>query len=1027
MYHRNLVLLIILLASTSLVAQKPILAPVPAHPEAYDIEELANGLNLEALPSVHESREAEEFTPRTLVAPFTLTDERVERWKAQPHAQTGLPDWVELWGENLRKGDLESQIEAWLAILSKSWGIEKPKESIRLLKQRTTKNGTVHFSFQQQQDGIPVYGNELKAHAKNGQLYLMNGRMLPTPGIATTPTIAEEAAIDMAKEAIAAHDHFRELSEAELMQAEQVQTQLVIFYPDNDFSKPRLAWSIQLLPHLASRWQLMIDAQDGKILRQLDHICHLLPPNGPQIANATDLQGISRTVHSYRWNGQNYLIDASREMFDNFNSNFPNEPQGAIWTIDANNTAPQNNDFTTFHNTSPGNFWNDATAVSAHYNSGQVYEYFKNTFDRNSINDAGGNIISIINVANPNGSSMGNAFWNGFQMFYGNGDADFSSPLAKALDVAGHEISHGVIQNTANLEYQGESGALNESFADIFGAMIDREDWQMGEDVVNTSTFSSGALRDLSNPNNGGNGLGDPGWQPAHTNEQYFGSLDNGGVHINSGIPNRAFFLFATDVGRSTAEQVFYLALTDYLTRTSNFLDLRAAVNAAALEMFNQSIANAAIDAFNTVGIGSGGGGGTVSNSQVDLPVNPGDELILFTEGNNNNLYLNTPTGEVVSDPLTNLDPYSKPSITDDGSVIVFVAQDRTLRSVVIDWSTNQILGENTLSSSPIWRNVAISRDGNRLAALTDENDNRLLVFDLSTTDAPSQDFFLINPTFTEGVSTGDVRYADVLEFDHSGEFVMYDALNEIQNQNGTTISYWDIGFIRIWNRSNDNFGDGSINKLFTGLPENTSVGNPTFAKNSPYIIAFDFIDGNTESYFLLAANIETGDTGELFENGRLNYPNYSNQDDQIIFDAGDTSGNDVIGSVEVNTDKITPADDPFVLLPNGFSGARWGVWFANGQRQLVNNEEITNTASWASVWPTLSSGGFQLSLNLPTAALVQLDVVDLMGKSLHAEQLQLPAGAHQNNLQLDLPAGAYVLRLQSDEQSFSQRIIVAK
>ena len=85
-------------------------------------------------------------------------------------------------------------------------------------------------------------------------------------------------------------------------------------------------------------------------------------------------------------------------------------------------------------------------------------------------------------------------------MFYGNGKNAFSSPLAKAQDVGGHEMSHGVIQNTANLEYVNQSGALNESFADVFGAMIDRNDWKMGEDIVNTSVFPSGALRDLEDP-----------------------------------------------------------------------------------------------------------------------------------------------------------------------------------------------------------------------------------------------------------------------------------------------------------------------------------------------------------------------------------------------------------------------------------------------------------------------------------------------------------------------------------------------
>ncbi|MEM7283585.1 MAG: hypothetical protein AAF438_18370, partial [Pseudomonadota bacterium] len=91
------------------------------------------------------------------------------------------------------------------------------------------------------------------------------------------------------------------------------------------------------------------------------------------------------------------------------------------------------------------------------------------------------------------------------------------------------------------------------------------------------------------------------------------------------------------------------------------------------------------------------------------------------------------------------------------------------------------------------------------------------------------QDFELFNPSTAQGVSTGDVSYADVLEWDFSGEFVMYDALSELNNLNGT-VEFWDIGFIRVWNNDSNNFSDGFISKLFTGLPDNTSVGNPTFS-----------------------------------------------------------------------------------------------------------------------------------------------------------------------------------------------------
>lgn len=107
------------------------------------------------------------------------------------------------------------------------------------------------------------------------------------------------------------------------------------------------------------------------------------------------------------------------------------------------------------------------------------------------------------------GTEMDNAFWNGEVMAYGNGATDFT-PLAGALDVAGHEMTHGVIENTARLEYNAQSGALNESFADVFGVLIERKNWTIGETVTKRSAFPSGALRDMANPNQGG--PKDPGY-----------------------------------------------------------------------------------------------------------------------------------------------------------------------------------------------------------------------------------------------------------------------------------------------------------------------------------------------------------------------------------------------------------------------------------------------------------------------------------------------------------------------------------
>lgn len=994
-------------------AQKPVLAPPATAP--HSLHSLTESMQPLPQPTTPRAADIARFTPTPLARPWFVAHPTIERWAALEHPLTGRPDWVQLWGTSLRQGPPEVQCEQWFAALQAPWGLRDPKAAFALLREQTDDLGHLHLTWQQVVDGVPVYGNEVKAHFRGGELYLLNGRVLPTPAVDTQPSVDATAALVLAKAAVEKHTHFKVLSQQELFLLGEAQTtqELVVFYPHDDFSHAHLAWNVTTVPHLAARWQVMIDAHTGQVLREHDHICHVLPPNGPEVTTATDLTGISRTVHSYEFNNQNFLIDASRSMFNAANSIFPNEAQGVIWTLNGNNTSPANDNFQATHNVSAGNFWNNPLLVSAHYNAGEAYRYFKDTHNRNSINGSGGNVVSLVNIVEDDGTAMDNAFWNGQAMFYGNGNEAFNAPLAKALDVAGHEISHGVIQNTANLEYMGESGALNESFADIFGAMIDRDDWKMGEEVVNPSVFPSGALRDMANPNNGGTNLNSPGWQPAHTNQQYTGNQDNGGVHINSGIPNRAFYLFATQVGKDKAERVFYRALDVYLTRSSRFLDLRAAVVQACLDLYSQADANAAITAFNTVGIGSGSTGGTPTDTQEDLTANPGESFVLYTDGSNNNLYIRTPEGESVANPLTTLDPLSKPTVTDDGSAVVFVAQDKTIRAITIDWATGQT-NNVTLSSQPVWRNVAISRDGNRLAALTDDNDNQLLVFDLAATPVASRAFTLYNPTYTEGIATGNVRYADVLEWDHSGEYVMYDALNEIPNQNGSAISYWDIGFIEVWNNGSNNFADGGISKLFSSLPENTSVGNPTFAKNAPYVIAFDFIDNNDDTYYLLAANIETGETGELFENDRLSYPNYSVLDDEIIFDAGNTLGDDVIGVIGLNDDRITAATGAFVFLSNGSTGARWGTWFANGTRQLVRTLNPAADDMSVNVYPTTNDGTFTVAWEQPSASEVQLSLIDALGRMVHQQVWQGSAGPQQRQFNTPLPSGLYWLQLKT-------------
>jgi Zn-dependent metalloprotease len=211
--------------------------------------------------------------------------------------------------------------------------------------------------------------------------------------------------------------------------------------------------------------------------------------------------------------------------------------------------------------------------------SGSTYNFFKDIFDRNSIDTRGMKLDSTVHY----GEDYNNAFWNGTQMVYGDGDGDIFQRFTKSIDVIGHELTHGVTQYEAALEYQNQAGALNESFSDIFGSLVkqyyfkqkvEKADWLIGNGLF-TRKVNGIALRSMKEPGTAYDDLTigkDP--QPGHMKNYVNTSSDNGGVHINSGIPNRAFYLAATELGGyawEKAGRVWYIALTERLRERSDF------------------------------------------------------------------------------------------------------------------------------------------------------------------------------------------------------------------------------------------------------------------------------------------------------------------------------------------------------------------------------------------------------------------------------------------------------------------------
>ena len=858
---------------------------------------------------------------------------------------SGSPVFFEKEKNSLKSTHIITIEEQFYSFFNETKSITKlanPTEELKILNISTDDMGIIHVKAQQLFNGIKVYGGESFLHIGRDK-DIFTGRIITVKTeVSVIPDITVENAVTAVRSELGTKTVLNELSAAEksFLDYQSPETELVIY-------EGKLAYRISIRPNFIEEWKYFVDAGNGEILFSFNNTYS----DGPATANALDLNGVSRTINTYLEDGTYLLVNAIEDMYNSTSG------EGIIMTLDANNTSAVELDYEMI--TSLTNAWNFPAAVSAHYNAKQAYNYFLTTFNRNSLNDQGSNIISFINVAEDDGSSMENAFWNGKAVFYGNGGNAFKS-LAGALDVAAHELGHGVISNTANLEYYGQSGAINETYADIFGSMVDREDWYIGEDVTNKSFSPSGRLRDMSDPHNWGSSLDDPYWQPKHVSEMYLGTQDNAGVHINSGIGIHAYYLFAKATSKDTAEQVFYKALTDYLTTKSQFIDFRIAVIQSVKNMYGESspAVNDAKNAFTAVGI--------YDEEQVDpeqnLPENPGDEYLLLYNTDlmdNNTLYRGTPDGQSF-EPLTTTIMKRGPSVSDDGSYALFVSEYDLITAIYTDPADPQ---EGPLSDDPFWDNVAVSKDGNRVAAISTEVDTSIYVYDyISGYWAVAH---LYNPTTSNsGSDAGGVLYADAIEFDHTGEYLIYDAYNVLYSSTGEDISYWDIGFIKVWDNASNNFGDGTIQKLYGSLPENVSIGNPTFSKNSPFIIAFDYYDASKDEYLILGMNLITNDLGIITENVTIGYPSYSRDDDRIAFSALNIEDNDVVGIQNVDASKITGIGDAELFV--GY--AKWPVFYAEGSRNLVLSPVANFTVDIKSGDAPLSVQFLDLSINGPTS-----------------------------------------------------------
>jgi hypothetical protein len=282
----------------------------------------------------------------------------------------------------------------------------------------------------------------------------------------------------------------------------------------------------------------------------------------------------------------------------------------------------------------------DAAVDEAYDGFGSTWTLYREVYGRNSIDNAGMVLVGSVHY----GEDYQNAFWNGEQMVFGDGDGVIFGRFTASLDVIGHELTHGVTEHTAGLVYSGQSGALNESVSDVFGILVKQHalgqdaaasDWLIGTDLLMPGVKGV-ALRNMLHP---GTAYDDPRLgkdpQPADMSGYVKTRSDNGGVHYNSGIPNRAFALAATTIGGKAWDgvgRVWYDVLTGSdITAECDFATFAQLTITAARSRFGADSAEAAAvrDAWTTVGATDGTSPGT----DAPTPVGKNSDLLLRRTG----------------------------------------------------------------------------------------------------------------------------------------------------------------------------------------------------------------------------------------------------------------------------------------------------------------------------------------------------------------------------------------------------------
>lgn len=821
-------------------------------------------------------------------------------------------------GESMRAFALR-----YVAENKSTFGLKDAAGELTLGRQTTDETGRTHLVFQQHYRGVPIWGRQLAAHLDpQGALEAAICFLAPTPeGAQTKPSVPALAAIAIAQTRLTADGHPFVLTAADSARFGFTPPVPELYYwQATPRATPELAWVFELRPNARDWFRCFVSAVGGGVL-ELYNATNTA--SSPATVTATNMKGQSVTLHTYKIGTTYYMIDGSRAMFvaGQSDTDLTNSPKGAIFCMDLRGTGLSDSS-AFYHFTSANNTWSDVGAITALDYGGKIYDYYKTVHSRNSFDNLGKAMPLVLHVAQQDAQGalhpMDNAFWNGLFVSLGDG-YQVTTAWAKSLDLVAHEFTHAHVQYTGNMEYKFQSGALNESYADLGGLSLDSANWKIGEDIAVRANFPTGCLRDTANPHNGGAGVNDmmKGWQPA-TMAEYVNltqDQDNGGVHVNNGITNFAMYkiLSSPAIGRAAGEKILFRALFNYLAKQSNFTDFRIAALKAAGDLHGAGSAQqqGVQKAFDDVGIVEG----TPTQPTPDTPPVSGLQYIMavndaydLTHGTIDNSLVITNGFNTTSQitgayylTRTQANPYTGRPVAVDpyGQLVWFVDNSYNLRTIKPDGS-----GEQTVDGTGQWSSVAISPSGRRVALTRNAEENKIFIWDAKL--KTMSQLTLLHPTTSQQNTMADVvKFADAMVFIDDRTLV-YDCDNAVKTPGGTVNDFWDINVIDVTT--------GQIMALLPPQPDGIEVMNPTFSQTNKGVLSVEVFQDKTYCK-VIGINLDSGKSSQIFDNGVSNaFARYSVDDTAMLFSRANYFGTSDLYVIGLGADKISPAGSEVLL-----------------------------------------------------------------------------------------------------------------